>query len=79
MRRRAFISLWQFRQPDPRDEFRERLIAHLKAIDALARPFFGCTDEDVNTDTCRPWRARTDYKAYEAARRTAMKFFNLKD
>jgi hypothetical protein len=75
MRRRDF--LFQLRR-EP-DDLRDRLAAHLKALDQFARAYFGCGPDDVSADTCKAWRARTDARLFDAARQTAIKLFDLKD
>lgn len=75
--RRAFILAQLRREPD---EFRDRLIAHLNALDVFARLYFGCPSEgDVTPETCKQWRAETNTPKYEQARKTAMKLFDLRD
>lgn len=51
----------------------------MAALNRFSRAYFGCTEDDVTTDTCKPHKAHIDRKAYIAAKESAKKLFDLKD
>jgi hypothetical protein len=76
MGRRAFITSF-FQRAAAVDDYTERLIDHLQAMDKLARAHFGCGPDDVTTETCKPHKAHHDFKALDRAFKTAKRFFQF--
>jgi hypothetical protein len=49
------------------------------ASERFARAYFGCGEDDITTESCKPWLARVDRREFAKARETAKKLFDLRD
>jgi hypothetical protein len=56
----------------------ERIVAHHEAWNTFFRTYLGCPDGAREVEDCDPANGRLDYGEFMAARRTAMRLFELR-
>ena len=60
-------------------EFASRLVKHVQAVWSFALKYFGCPPDGDIPGSCQAHKAHTDYKLFDASRKTAQRLYNFPD